>query len=83
MDGSGGSSGTLDLMHPPLHPPAAWLFSKPYCIAMLAAALEYAVELRWAPGLKRGLAAEVVSLCGLAAVLGGEALRKSAMVGGG
>lgn len=56
--------------------PAAWLFSRPYCVAMLAACLEYAVELRWAPFLKL----RPVSALGLAAVVCGELLRKVAMV---
>lgn len=58
---------------------AAWLFSKPYCAAMLAACVEHAAELRWAPWLK----VAAVSYAGLAAVVAGELLRKVAMVGAG
>ena len=43
---------------------------------MLAACIEHAVELRWAPQLKL----TVVSWAGLAAVVAGELLRKAAMV---
>ena len=60
----------------PLHSPAAWLFSRPYCVAMLAACVEHAAELRWAPFLKL----PAVSRLGLAAVVAGECVRKAAMV---
>lgn len=59
---------------PPIH--AAWLFSWPYCTAMLAACVEHAAELHWAPGLKL----PAVSWAGLVAVAAGELLRKAAMV---
>lgn len=54
----------------------SWLFSKPYCVAILAACLEHAAELRWAPFLQL----RAVSTLGLAAVVAGELVRKTAMV---
>lgn len=54
----------------------SWLFSRPYCIAMLAACVEHAVELRWAPWIKL----PAVSALGLAAVACGELVRKVAMI---
>ncbi|EFN58533.1 hypothetical protein CHLNCDRAFT_50320 [Chlorella variabilis] len=53
----------------------SWLFSRPYCVAMLAACVEHAAELRWAPFLKL----PAVSRLGLAAVVAGECVRKAAM----
>lgn len=50
---------------------------------MLAACLEHAAELRWAPALKQSPLASLVSALGVAAIVGGELLRKAAMVGGG
>ncbi|KAI3436694.1 hypothetical protein D9Q98_006109 [Chlorella vulgaris] len=54
----------------------SWLFSKPYCVAMLLSCVEYAAELRWAPALD----VSAVQWLGLAAIVVGEVVRKVAMV---
>ena len=69
------------LHHPgPFDPPAAFLLSKPYVIAMSCGLVEFLAELRLAPVVKRRLA-DRLSLVGLVLLLLGEALRKTAMVG--
>lgn len=52
------------------------LISRPYCLAMTAACIEYAIERLFVPGLKL----PVVSKLGIAAVTVGEGIRKTAMV---
>mmetsp|Transcript_15289 Transcript_15289/g.38890 ORF Transcript_15289/g.38890 Transcript_15289/m.38890 type:complete len:198 (+) Transcript_15289:181-774(+) len=56
----------------------SWLFSKAYCCAMAAAVAEYKVERDCIPKLKE--CSQWVSLCGLVAVICGEAIRKLAIV---
>jgi hypothetical protein len=53
------------------------LFSLPYCLAMLCASIEYWLEKLW---LQR-FQVQWIRTVGLALVITGEAIRKSAMVG--
>lgn len=59
-------------------PPAALLLSWPYVAAMSCGLAEFLVEAALLPGLKQQLGA--VSAAGLALLLAGEAIRKTAMV---
>ncbi|KAL3154072.1 hypothetical protein ABBQ32_013612 [Trebouxia sp. C0010 RCD-2024] len=54
----------------------SWLISEPYCVAMLLACLEYWLEIRYCSILKF----KVISRAGLAGVITGEVIRKTAMV---
>jgi hypothetical protein len=65
---------------PPVPPPPALLFSKPYLVAMACGLAEYLLEDRFVPQVKRRWE-ERLSWLGLALLVAGEALRKTAMVG--
>lgn len=54
----------------------SWLISEPYCLAMLLACLEYWLEVRFCSIIK----IQVISKAGLAGILTGEFIRKTAMV---
>ena len=56
----------------------SWLLSTPYCVAMLAGCAEYALEL--ALGFDASRRLESVRLLGLAMVIAGDALRKTAEI---
>lgn len=56
----------------------SWLLSTPYCVAMLAGCAEYALEL--ALGFDASRRLESVRLLGLAMVVAGDALRKTAEI---
>lgn len=56
----------------------SWLFSKPYCLAMLMATIEFSIEAWLLPALKTKMFA--VAASGLAMVVIGEAIRKTAMI---
>jgi protein-S-isoprenylcysteine O-methyltransferase len=61
----------------------SWLFSRGYCLAMTFAVAEYFLELWLIPGLKATWWWEpqgLIALLGLAMVLAGEMVRKTAMV---
>mmetsp|Transcript_25703 Transcript_25703/g.48762 ORF Transcript_25703/g.48762 Transcript_25703/m.48762 type:complete len:190 (+) Transcript_25703:110-679(+) len=58
----------------------SWLFSKPYCIAMGTACLEFILWTFLAPGMRSSAIAAGVSRLGLAMVVLGELIRKTGYI---
>lgn len=57
-------------------PISAWLFSRPYVVAMLLACVEHGMETVFVPFLKR----DAISWLGLAMLIAGQTIRTSAVV---